>query len=735
VKTGQRPTVKMASKDARKVANGTGRVRRSLPATPVLSSDSGSRSRESLGVTSNPHSAARAGLLGMMSRMFGSQSATPAHGTPSALPRRSTRLAEKYGERPGTSRPAGVREEVRGEDDREVEVDPPAGEGGESTDAGSSISSDEEKGDQSVADADGGPTDVDSSVATTGGARNIAGTAKTVPKTIGIPRGTTSLKKAVSGNAATRGDQRKGTTSFTGVPNGASPALPTTTAMKQRVTLAQMGTQATQPRRAPSQGTQGPQATSSVSNHPAQRMTPMPAKADSNTEKEAMEIQFEAIRQVNLALLAEVKALRAGQPGGLSTAELQQHDADLAEMDGDDADSHVSSVSQRRTSSWIGEQKTSGQCSQVAAAGKSDRSGPTTSGVGSSVPAGPAKLKSERRVKVTDAPSQASNISGTTAATSPPVASVIRSGHEKMPTYNGDSHLDAFLFQFECAAEVNGYPRTSWGMRLISALEGRARALLTIEQFGKKPLYEEVREKLRRNFGPEISATAWMNELIGLERSGEEPLMMLYVRVKELMMKAYPEVDSVARSRMAVPHFVRALGDERQQGHIWAAVPDSLERALEVALACENGRRVTPGPAPAKGRSAPSRVNRLLTEEYDEEGRAVSETALEVRALRAELGRMQTQFGGNRGEPVRAAQQGGPGGENRKCMNCSQRGHLSRDCRQPDTAATKEWKARQECRKCHTVGHIARDCTQGRGRSDFGNGREPCPPALGPNAQ
>jgi hypothetical protein len=113
VKTGQRPTVKMASKDARKVANGTGRVRRSLPATPVLSSDSGSHSRESLGVTSNPHSAARAGLLGMMSRMFGSQPATPAHGTPSALPRRSTRLAEKYGERPGTSRPAGVREEVR----------------------------------------------------------------------------------------------------------------------------------------------------------------------------------------------------------------------------------------------------------------------------------------------------------------------------------------------------------------------------------------------------------------------------------------------------------------------------------------------------------------------------------------------------------------------------------------------------------------------------------------------
>jgi hypothetical protein len=673
----------------------------------------------------------------MMSRMFGSQSASPAHRTLSALPRRSTRLAEKYGERHGASRPAGIREEPRRENNPEDEVNPPTENESESTDAGSGILSDEEKGDQSVADADGGPTETDLSEAGTDGARDVAGTDKTVPKTIGIPRGTTSLKKVVFGNAATRGDPRKGTTRSTGVLNKASPVPPTTTAMKQRGSLAHMGTQATQPRRAPSQGTQGPKATSSVSNLPAQHMTLMPTKADSNTEKEAMEMQFEAIRQVNLALLAEVKALRAGQPGGFSTAELRQHDADQAEMDGDDADSHVSSVSQRRTGSWIGEQKTSGQCSQVAAAGKSDRSGPTTSGVGSSVPAGPAKLnlKSERRVKVNDAPSQVSTISGTTAATSPPAVSVVRSGHEKMPTYNGDSHLDAFLFQFECAAEVNGYPRMSWGMRLMSALEGRARALLTIEQFGKKPLYEEVREKLRRNFGPEISATAWMNELIGLERSGEEPLMMLYVRVKELMMKAYPEVDSVVRSRMAVPHFVRALGDERQQGHIWAAVPDSLERALEVALACENGRRVTPGPAPAKGRSAPSRVNRLLTEEYDEEGRAVSETALEVRALRAELGRMQTQFGSNRGEPSRAAQQSGMGGENRKCMNCGQKGHLSRDCRQPDTAATKEWKARQECRKCHIVGHIARDCTQGRGRSDFGNGREPCPPALGPNAQ
>jgi hypothetical protein len=116
----------MASKDARKVANGTGRVRRSLPATPVLSSDSGSRSRESLGVTSNPHSAARAGLV---------RDDEPHvwQSVRNSCARNSVGFAEAFNQASreiwrttGTSRPAGVREEVRREDDREVEVDPPA---------------------------------------------------------------------------------------------------------------------------------------------------------------------------------------------------------------------------------------------------------------------------------------------------------------------------------------------------------------------------------------------------------------------------------------------------------------------------------------------------------------------------------------------------------------------------------------------------------------------------------
>jgi hypothetical protein len=46
---------------------------------------------------------------------------------------------------------------------------------------------------------------------------------------------------------------------------------------------------------------------------------------------------------------------------------------------------------------------------------------------------------------------------------------------------------------------------------------------------------------------------------------------------------------------MAIPHFVKALNDESQHDHILAALPGTLEKAVEVALACENGKRAIRG--------------------------------------------------------------------------------------------------------------------------------------------
>jgi hypothetical protein len=212
--------------------------------------------------------------------------------------------------------------------------------------------------------------------------------------------------------------------------------------------------------------------------------------------------------------------------------------------------------------------------------------------------------------------------------------------------------------QFESALKFNRTPKKQWGVLLITQLRGRAKALLTIEAFESKPSYIDVKEKLQENFGPEFSPSAWMNELGRAAREPGESLLSLSLRIKELTMKAYPDVSSHVRSRMAIPHFVKALNDESQQDHILAALPDTFEKAAEVALACENGKRaIRGGGVPQKNTKSAVKVNHLCADDLGEPSQN-DKAEQAVLALTAEFGKLQSQVTKQLGE-VGKSRQGG----------------------------------------------------------------------------
>ena len=90
----------------------------------------------------------------------------------------------------------------------------------------------------------------------------------------------------------------------------------------------------------------------------------------------------------------------------------------------------------------------------------------------------------------------------------------------KLRSYNGDGNVEQFLAQFHVTAALTEWPREDWGSRLATALDGRARQVLTVETLTGKPAFEKLVALLRSRFGPESSPELW-RQLLENRKRGE----------------------------------------------------------------------------------------------------------------------------------------------------------------------------------------------------------------------
>jgi hypothetical protein len=94
----------------------------------------------------------------------------------------------------------------------------------------------------------------------------------------------------------------------------------------------------------------------------------------------------------------------------------------------------------------------------------------------------------------------------------------------KVKSYNDDGNVDQYLTQFRLTAELAGLPKEEWGIRLATVLEGKARAVLTIDSLPKRPSFERVSELLRTRFSSEALPELWRTTLEGRKRGEKESL-------------------------------------------------------------------------------------------------------------------------------------------------------------------------------------------------------------------
>ena len=172
--------------------------------------------------------------------------------------------------------------------------------------------------------------------------------------------------------------------------------------------------------------------------------------------------------------------------------------------------------------------------------------------------------------------------------------SAVNSKFEFKPRpYNGNGWVDQYLTQFKYGAESAKWPREEWGLRLITALEGKALRVITESRLppDQKPSFEIVAKLLRDTFASDASRDVWLTTLEHRRRYQNESLTELSQAITELVSKAFPGTDVEERHRIAVGYFARATGSSLRQ-HTLASRPKSLAEALQTALAFENACRL-----------------------------------------------------------------------------------------------------------------------------------------------
>ena len=167
-------------------------------------------------------------------------------------------------------------------------------------------------------------------------------------------------------------------------------------------------------------------------------------------------------------------------------------------------------------------------------------------------------------------------------------------GHRdvKPRPFSGDAHVEPYLAQFKMIAKLAGSPRDEWGFRLITVLEGKARSVLAGGRLSEQPSFEEVATLLRARFASESSPELWIQTLEGRRRGDKETIAELSHNILDMVGKAYPDTDVAMRQRFAVTYFAGALKDDGQRLHVRTQAPRTLDDATRAALAYENAKRI-----------------------------------------------------------------------------------------------------------------------------------------------
>ncbi|XP_042146950.1 uncharacterized protein LOC121045728 [Ixodes scapularis] len=158
----------------------------------------------------------------------------------------------------------------------------------------------------------------------------------------------------------------------------------------------------------------------------------------------------------------------------------------------------------------------------------------------------------------------------------------------KLPTFDGQSSLQAFIIQFETVADFYGFDSTSRARAMVAQLRGNAAECLESMSATSRSSYQLLIEALKSRFGDEHLQQFHLTALKH-HRQGTDTLQELADVIQRMARRALVGCTEVDLEQIATTAFIDAIEDTDIQLLVRLAHPTTtraaLARALEVQAA------------------------------------------------------------------------------------------------------------------------------------------------------
>ena len=256
--------------------------------------------------------------------------------------------------------------------------------------------------------------------------------------------------------------------------------------------------------------------------------------------------------------------------------------------------------------------------------------------------------------------------------------------------FSGETSWESWLYHFESVADVNEWDDGKKLKWLKVRLTGKAQTAFQRLPEEAKGDYTEAKKALQERFEPKSRQSRYHAEFQTRTKRKSESWADFADDLKNLVDKAYPELEEAARERLAVNQYLQQLEHPQVAFSVRQKRPAKLDEAVSATLEME-AYCLKPG-----------RVVASVRGEGEEEGESTvavvgarDPLVVAVERLTARLERLENECSLPRqlpskqytGRPTSGGGRGtGPvGGRSQfrgKCWQCGAPGHLARDCPQ-----------------------------------------------------
>ena len=255
-------------------------------------------------------------------------------------------------------------------------------------------------------------------------------------------------------------------------------------------------------------------------------------------------------------------------------------------------------------------------------------------------------------------------------------------------TYDGKNvEWPDYICHFEQVGLWNGWSENEMAAQLAMCLRGSAQRVLS--EISREELfnYEKLKFSLTQRFCPPERETAYRCEFRNRRRKKEESVTEYGYALKRLAAHAFPSIPLKIRESFIIEQYISGLSDPALKRHIQFSHPNSLDRAISLALEFEafEGSQITPrkpkndddfsaicSPVKVEKKGDDSSQNSLFKKLIE----GMQDIQKSMTTMLQNQNKKGTFIRGN----IRSNRENGTGRRKVQCFYCKQDGHMKMDC-------------------------------------------------------